>query len=295
MLKPLLTAVLLLGSVTPVLAGEAINERRPLNADATLSVKNLAGVIEVQAWARNEIQLSGWLGQDAEQLEISGDAKRLSIEARYPRKLRGSVEDTELRLQVPAGVTLQLEAVSADIRVSGVRGPIAASSVSGDVQMDVTSQHVTASTVSGNLKLRAPSAQTRLASISGDLEASGGVGTLSAETVSGELQISGGPYREVKIESVSGDLSLGLSLEEGATLSAETLSGDIEVRLPTLPNAKLTMKTFSGDLRNGFVAAPAAADADDKRHLEMPLGNGKGSIRLNSFSGDIQLDRANRR
>ena len=294
MLKPVLTAALLMTSAIPALAAEAINERRPLNADATVSVKNLAGVIEVQAWARSEIQISGWLGEDAEQLEISGDAKRLSIEARYPRKMRGGVEDTELRLQVPAGVALQLEAVSADIRVSGVRGPIAASSVSGDVQMDVASRQVSANTVSGDLKLRAPSAQTRLASVSGDLEASGGVGTLAAETVSGEMRISGGPYREVKVESVSGDLNLGLTLEEGATLSAETLSGAIDLRLPATPNAKLTMKTFSGDLHNGFAASPAG-DTGDRRQLDVPLGNGRGGIRLNSFSGDIQIDRADRR
>lgn len=278
-------AVALLVAGTAATAATPINERHPLNAGGRLSVKNLAGSIEVKAWDRNEVQLSGWLGEDVEKLEVSGDAASLAIEVRYPRKMRGGLEDTALQLQVPAGVVLDLEAVSADVRVSGMRGPIKASSVSGDVSLDVGSSKVEANSVSGNVKLRAPATETRLASVSGDLHADGLRGTLKAETVSGEVEISGGPYAELSAESVSGDLVLGVEVSDGANLSAETLSGDIVLRLPKSPNAKLTMKTFSGELRNGF--GPAVDE--DRRSYAHSYGGGKGVIRLNSFSGDIDI------
>ncbi len=284
MLKSLF-ALALLGTATVAAAGGAINERHPLNAGGQLSVKNLAGSIEVKAWDRNEVQLSGWLGEDVEKLEVSGDASRLSIEVRYPRKMRGGVEDTQLQLQVPVGVTLDLEAVSADVRVSGTRGPVKASSVSGDVSLDVGSARVEANSVSGNVKLRAPSTDTRLASVSGDLRADGTRGSLKAETVSGEVEISGGPFAQLGAESVSGDLVLGVNLDEGAALTAETLSGDIVLHLPKVPNARLVMKTFSGSLENRF--GPAVED--DRRSYDHALGAGKGSIKLNTFSGDIEV------
>lgn len=286
-----LAAAVALVLAAPLGAGEPINERRPLNGDATLSVKNLAGVIEVTAWDRKELQLTGTLGGNAEGLEITGDARQLSIETRYPRRTRGGPQDSELRLQVPAGVALELETVSADIRVSGTRGPVRASSVSGDVRLDVAAPRVDVSTVSGDLRLRAPSTRTTLASVSGDIAVRGPRGTLDAETVSGDLAIEGGPFRELKVESVSGDLMLGVSLDEGATLAAETLSGEIDLRLPAATSAALSMKTFSGELSNGF----GGDGSGDRRSADYRLGAGKGRIRLNSFSGDIAVGRSESR
>lgn len=279
-------ALLLLVASAASWAGTPINERRPLEADGRVEVKNLAGVIEVKAWDRKEVALSGSLGAQVEKLEISGDARRLSIEVRYPRRLRGNVEDTQLLLQVPAGAVLDLEAVSADIRVSGTRGAISAESVSGDVSLDVGSTSVEASTVSGNLKLRAPATRTTLSSVSGDLHASGGRGELRAETVSGDLEVSGGPFAQLALESVSGDLQLDVGLEDTAEVSAETLSGEIRLRLPATPDARVTMKTFSGELS----LSPGPGLGEDRRSHEHTYGRGRGRVQLNSFSGDIAVE-----
>lgn len=265
--------------------GTVINERRPLNVDARLVVKNLAGLIEVKSWNRAEVQLSGRLGDDVEKLEIKGDAKDLLIEVRYPHKMRGGVDDTDLHLMVPAGVSLDLEAVSADLRVSGIRGDLKAASVSGDLQLDVGSSRINASSVSGSVDLLAAATDVQLTSVSGDLRAKGLRGTLKAETVSGDVDIAGGPFSSVSAETVSGDVTLALSLGEAADLSAETLSGHLSLRLPQAPDARLIMKTFSGDLSNRF----DRSGDEDRRRYDRKLGNGKGTIRLNSFSGDIEV------
>lgn len=265
--------------------GTVINERRPLNMDARLAVKNLAGLIEVKAWDRAEVQLSGRLGVDVEKLEIKGDARDLLIEVRYPQKMRGGVDDTDLHLMVPAGVSLDLEAVSADLRVSGVRGDLKAASVSGDLKLDVSSTRINASSVSGSVDLSSAASDVQLTSVSGDLRAKGLRGMLKAETVSGDVEIAGGPFTSVSAETVSGDVALALSLGEAAELSAETLSGHLSLRLPQAPDARLIMKTFSGDLSNRF----DRSGDEDRRRYDRKLGNGKGSIKLNSFSGDIEV------
>ncbi|WP_169729248.1 DUF4097 family beta strand repeat-containing protein [Solimonas soli] len=268
--------------------GSPINETRPLANDGTVSVNNIAGSIVVHGWDRNEVAISGTLGADVEKLDISAEGKTLNINVRYPSRVRGSVDDTHLELRVPARAQLQLDAVSADISVAEMSGAIAAKSVSGDVRLDVGSGEINASTVSGDLTVRAPSFNTTLNSVSGDLRASGVRGTLKAETVSGELAVQGGSFRDVTLQSVSGDVNLDLSLDDAATLSAETLSGDIELHLPKAPNARLTMKTFSGALRNGF-----GDDRDDGeiRKVSTTLGSGRGNIDLHTFSGDIRLER----
>ncbi|WP_020650891.1 DUF4097 family beta strand repeat-containing protein [Solimonas variicoloris] len=286
---PMTLAAGLLLAAGPALArdGSPINETRALAADGQISVNNMAGTITVRGWDRNEVAISGTLGEDAEKLEIGGDAKNLSINVRYPGGTRGHVDQTYLELRVPARAGLRLDAVSADISVGSTSGPIAARSVSGDVQLNVGSGEVNASTVSGDLTVKAPSFKTTLNSVSGDLTASGVRGTLKAETVSGQLSIEGGAFRDVSLQSVSGDMSLDLSLEDAAKLSAETLSGDIDLRLPKTPSAQLTMKTFSGDLHNAFTGGDAGSDV---RKVSTTLGGGRGSIDLHTFSGDIRIE-----
>lgn len=275
-----------LALAAPAWAAKPIDEKRPLDADGRVAVNNLAGSIEVVAWDRNEVAISGELGEDVEELEISGTSKSLTVHVRYPRRKNGSVEETLLRLQVPKNASLDLEGVSADIRVSGTAGALSASSVSGDIEARVSSGEITLSTVSGDVVLDAPSARTELQSVSGDVEARGLRGTVKAETVSGDLSIDGGTFKSVAAESVSGDLRLmALELESGAELRAETLSGEIAVRLARAPDAQVTLKTFSGSLRSDF----GRAQGDDRRTFEQTLGSGKGRIELNSFSGDIYL------
>lgn len=273
----------LAGSRTP------INETHPLAADGKLSVSNTAGTIVVRGWDRNEVAITGTLGDDAEKLDISGDAKTLTVVVRYPSNLHGNIDETQLELRVPARTRLTVDAVSADVRVSDISGPVEAKSVSGDVELTVGSGEITASTVSGDLNVRAPAFKTSLNSVSGDLTASGLRGTLSADTVSGNLSLDGGTFRSLKLQSVSGDLDLKLGLESDAKLSAETLSGDIGLKLTTAPDAKLTMKTFSGDLHNGYASGHDDDDDEPRHNLSATLGGGHGSINLHSFSGDVEI------
>ena len=109
------------------LAATPINETRPLDARGHLSIENLKGRIDVRAWDRNEVKIEGSLGQGVEKLEISGDARRLSVKVKYPRSgglgfFSGSdkSEPSQLRLMVPLQVDLDIDAVSADIDVSGI-------------------------------------------------------------------------------------------------------------------------------------------------------------------------------
>ncbi|NKF23828.1 DUF4097 family beta strand repeat-containing protein [Solimonas marina] len=293
-------AALLAASISgAVYASTPIDETRPLAADGKLSVTNTAGSIVVKGWDRNEVKLSGKLGDDVEKLDISGDAQSLQVVVRYPKNHHGSIDDTELTLNVPTRATLDLNGVSADIKVNEVGGPLTAKSVSGDVTLAVSSAQIKASSVSGDVNVQgpsysadvhSPSFKTTLNSVSGDLKAKGLRGELTAETVSGNLSLQGGSFKTLKLQSVSGDLDLKLGLDKGAQLSAETLSGDIELRFDKTPDAKLTMKTFSGDLRNRY----SDDDNDDDRHsLSTTLGSGDGRIDLHSFSGDIEVGSQN--
>lgn len=262
--------------------GRPVDERRPLKADAEVSVTNIAGLIEVEAWDKNELHLTGTLSEEVEKLEISGSESRLKIEVKVPKRTR-NVHDTVLKLKVPAGVSLEAEGVSADIRVKGLRGNVEAESVSGDVRLDVASKRVEASSVSGDVTLTAPAEDTRIQSVSGDVTVHGARGELRGETVSGDLNVQAREVRRLDLESVSGDIELDLELAKGAEVSVETLSGEVELVLPALPDGVLQMETFSGRLESPWPPQPGASK-DYRRE-----GGGSGRVKLSSFSGDITL------
>jgi DUF4097 and DUF4098 domain-containing protein YvlB len=278
----LLAALLWCGLAAAADEGRPIDERRPLKPDARVSVHNVAGLIEVQAWDKNELHLTGTLADEVEELEITGDAASLDIEVRLPRHTRHT-GSSDLRLKVPAGTRLEAEAVSADVTVRGLKGEVQAQSVSGDVTLDVGSAKVKAESVSGDVEVRAPAASASVQSVSGDVTISAR-GAVHGESVSGDVEVHARDVRELSVNSVSGDLILDLELAKGADVEAETLSGNVELILPGPPDATLEMETFSGSLRSTFSPGPGRG-AKAYRHE----GSGRGRVELHSHSGDIEL------
>lgn len=288
---PLLHAGLLYAALASTVAhaGTPIDERHALKADGRVYIANVSGLIEVSAWDRPEVHISGELGEGAERLEVSGDASSLRIEVRMPRK-SSHAADTDLRVRVPAAAALSLEAVSADIVVQGIKGRLAASTVSGDLSLSVASAEVEASTVSGDLRLSGPAGNTVLNSISGDVSASGLSGELRLETVSGAVRVAGGAFTNLELKSISGDLDLDASLAPDARVVGETLSGQLHLRLPAATSATVALRSFSGEVQSRF-GGGHPGDDDRRERLEFKLGDGRARVDLSSFSGDIMVDK----
>lgn len=259
-----------------------VDERRPLNADARVTVRNVAGTIDVEAWDRSELHLTGRLAKEVEELAIEGDATTIDIEVKIPRGRRRNVDDTDLKLFVPAGVRMEAEAVSADVRMRGIAGDVEASSVSGNVTLDVGSRRVKAESVSGDVDVRAPAAEAEVQSVSGDVIVTAAT-RVRGESVSGDVHVRAVGVRELRVNTVSGDLELDLALAKDAEVEAESLSGDVIVSLPSAPEGRIELESFSGSLRTAFGDAPG----DAKRYRRE--GSGGGRVELNSHSGDVIL------
>lgn len=298
--KPLslmLVLGLALGAAAARAEGERpVDERRPLQADARVQVSNVAGLIEVEAWDRNELHLTGTLSEQVEKLEITGNESRLKIEVRMPKRTR-SVDDTLLRLKVPAGISLEASGVSADVDVRGIRGDVEASTVSGDVKLEVGSKNVEARSVSGDVTVQAPAAAvTRVESVSGDVLVRGVRGEVRGETVSGDVEVRAQTARSVRLQSVSGDLELEAELAADAEIEAESMSGDVRLRVPRLPDVRIDLETYSGEIERSellpdFQGRRSRGDDGHEGREYSRDGKGPGRIRLHSFSGDIAVQK----
>lgn len=300
---PLRTAaglVLLALHATPALGQEKIDERRPLAADATVLVENMQGSIVVTGSQREDILISGQLGKGARQLLIEGDEKRLKIKVDYPESGGGwrswwggaVIGDSDLRIELPRGVSLNASSVSASIEVEGVDGPrLELESVSGSLRASSASAEVEADSVSGDIILNLSSATlVDLESVSGDVELRGTVnGRIKAESVSGDLDLQPqGRLKDARISVVSGDVALDAVLDSGARAVINSLSGDVAVSLPKATSAALRIETFSGRIDSDAGKVEKEEYGPGAR-LSHRLGDGDGELRLESFSGNVRL------
>ena len=298
-LRPTLIALALCAcAASPMLlAATPIDQTRPLDARGKVEIDNLKGRIQVRAWNRNEVRITGSLGEGVEKLVIEGQGDHLLVRAQYPKQIgawRGDrTGPTDLQLQVPLRADLDIESVSADIDVDGVApGELSIDTVSGKVVVAAAPEHADITTVSGDLQATLNSGDVKVETVSGDARVSGRLkGQVHGETVSGRLSIdsNGENLRRLSTGTVSGDTSIAVGMVDGGEIKSQTVSGDIRLRLPRNVSARVNAQSFSGDL-----SAPGATVRKEEfgpgSSLDQRYGSGAGEIHLETFSGDAKVE-----
>ena len=281
----------LAGLALPALAATPIDETRPLDARGEVEVSNLKGSIEVRTWDRDEVRITGSLGEGVERLEIDDGGRKLSVRVRYPRNSRNT-EPTALVLEIPRQASLDVDSVAASIDVQGVAGDeLEIDSVSGTVVAVGAPRKASVESVSGDQRLNLNSRDVDVESVSGRITLRGRItGSIEAETVSGNIDLDtrGERLRKLEVNTVSGDASVRTGIADGGRFSFESVSGDVRLALPRDASTRVEAKTFSGD-----IDAPDASVVR-KRYgpgasMEHRYGGGSGSIEVETFSGDVRL------
>ncbi|MCF7221981.1 DUF4097 family beta strand repeat-containing protein [Marilutibacter chinensis] len=296
----LLALALFAGLALPLQAATPIDETRPLDPRGRVEIDNVKGSIDVRAWDRSEVRITGSLGEGVEKLEITGDRQYLSVKVKYPNRGSGlgfftgsdRSEPTDLVLMVPLRADLDIDSVSASVKVAGVApAELSIDSVSGDVDVAGAPDEIDVDSVSGDLRLVVNSRNVDVETVSGEIELRGRLSDeVSIETVSGDAQVQvvESALRRFSGASVSGDLSLRTALAGNGRIDLETVSGDVDLYLPRGLSAGVRGETFSGSLR-----APGA-DIQRPRHgpgasFEHRYGSGEGEVSIETFSGDATL------
>lgn len=329
MRAPFLAAVALLAAVWPAAAQRPIDQTVATAATGVVAVTNTAGSVRVSGWDREEIRVTGTLGEGAERLAISGDGGRTEIRVVLPRDgRRRNVHGSDLEIRLPRGKALAVNTTSADIAVSGVNGALTLRSTSGEVEVagspgEVTAgstsgdivfrggttarvrasttsgdvrvagtvrEHVNAESVSGDVEVTATTPEVRATAISGDVSLRGVSGRVSANTVSGNAVIRESRVQYGSFESVSGSLLFEGDLQRGAAFSISSHSGEIELRLPANVSSDFEIHTFSGDIVNELgPRAQRTGRYTPARELRFTAGSGGGLVTLKTFSGAVRL------
>jgi DUF4097 and DUF4098 domain-containing protein YvlB len=282
-----ISAVIMMLVSASALAGQSVDKSWDLDADATISIENVAGNIEIRGWDRNEAQLTGVLGDSVDELEINATSSSLQISV--VNRNQRNVDSTELKLMMPKGATIDASAVSADIDIIGLDNEkLSANSVSGDVDVKAASRRVSIETVSGDLEFSGDTSRISAETVSGDMNLSGIAGEIEATTVSGDMELQAGLVDSVKLETVSGDVTAAARVSGNGKLSAESMSGDVTIVLPASQDGLFRAQSFSGRISTDFGSVEQARHGPGS-HLKYLAGSNGAEVRVESFSGNIRL------
>ncbi len=270
-------------------AEKPVHEISAAAPNGTVEVVNIAGLIDVEGWDRAEVELTGTLADsiDKVEFEVIGDHTR--IEVKYPKNSKKSGH-ADLKVMVPSGSSVEVEAVSADVTVSRVLGELDLESVSGDVKVFGTPAGIEAASVSGDVIVEMAADQVELASVSGDILVREVRGELEAASVSGDISVESGLLSGGDFETVSGNITLEAALDRG-DLDMESMSGNLTLRVPHSTIADFEIETFSGSIDNRLTGDQSIRTSKHTpgSELEFSTGSGGPKVSISSFSGSVTI------
>ncbi len=282
----------LLGMIcTTSLVAAEINESMDADADGTVSVSNVAGSVEVQGWSRNQVEVTGELGDDVEELIFERDGDEIEIKVRTRR--RGSHDiDSDLVIKVPENSSLQVNTVSADIDVADVAGEQSLESVSGDIATEAHASDIDVNSVSGDLEVEGDdrAMRSRLSSVSGDIDTENLSGEIGVDSVSGDLVVASGVFERASLGTVNGDIVFQAQLLDNGRLDVETVNGSVDIEFAGEVSARFDIETFNGDIRNCFgPKAVRVSEYGPGYELKFTEGGGSGRVTIETLNGDLRM------
>jgi hypothetical protein len=238
---------------------------------AELEIKVPVGEIDVETVDGDESVITV---EGSERLvdltEVRQEGRRLVVELRgkKPFGITISIGDLSfgnggrlsVRARVPHGSDASVSTASADMNVRGQIRSLETKSASGDlVVRGEIERDATVKTVSGDAFLDRVGGSLRFQTVSGDLIARSVEHSVDGKSVSGDVRLESTREGNVSVQSVSGDIEVGVAPGTNLDVDAGSVSGDLASEVPLGsdpgtavgegPTLVVRGKTVSGDFR----------------------------------------------
>ena len=288
-----LTAIVLSALLAMPVAAEEVDRTLDAASDGHVKVSNISGSISVNGWSRNEVEVTGVLGRNVEELIFERDGDRITIKVKVPRNSGRGIE-SDLSIQVPENSSIDVGTVSADIEVEDVRGELKLNTVSGDIDTEGGESDISAGSVSGDVEIsgQRKDAETRANTVSGDVTLFRVSGTVAGESVSGDVIVDEGAFDRVGLNTVNGEILFHAELRNGGKLKAETVNGSVDLEFTDGVSGRFDVDTFNGDIDNCFGPKPERTSKYtpgwEWSHED---SDGDARVTVSTLNGDVTICR----
>lgn len=271
---------------------EDVSRKLEASPSGTVAIENMAGSVTVSGWSSNEVEVTGELGGEVEELVFERDGNVVNVHVRTRHKNYGRNVASELVVRVPERSTVKVGGVSTDIEIDGVRGSQRLKTVSGDVTSRAYQADVDIESVSGDIEINGDGdvARTQVNTVSGDIDVRGLAGEIDITSVSGDLSVTGGRWSRVSANTTSGDFDFAGELLGNGRFDLETINGDLDVAFDGDLSAEIDIETFNGEIDNCFGPDPSRTSRyAPGSELKFTHGDGSARVTIRTLNGDLKL------
>lgn len=209
-------------------------------------------------------------------------------------------------VHLPEGADVEVSTAAGDITADGAFGGATLNTASGGIRVTAVSGDLHANTASGDFSVVSVTGKAELASASGDIDCGTLEGRARIRTASGDVSVKVG-RSHVTVESASGDVRIG-EISDGCQVKTasgdqeleravsgrarlETMTGDVTVGVARGTMVEVDAETLSGSISSDIALgderpAPPAPDSAGADHDNAWL-----ELRARTVSGDLTIKR----
>lgn len=201
-------------------------------------------------------------------VEFDGNVLTIAFRGKTPFGIVISIGDfsfgngskLRIRAQVPHASSARLSTASADMNLRGRLRSLETKTASGDLVLSgEVEDDATLKTVSGDVRIDRVGGDLKLTTVSGDANVRSIGGSVEGKTVSGDVRLESVHEGRVTLQSVSGDIAVGVAAGTNLDVDAGSVSGDLSSEVPLGsdaasaagdgPTLVVRGKSVSGDFR----------------------------------------------
>lgn len=244
-----------------------------------VTVQNATGRIQVRAWDRQEVMITGQRGSANVEVDTEQVGNRIEIVTRgtsantNPGVLRADYE-----ISVPVESELQVRSDSGNVTVD---------SVHGDMSFDTVAADLALQDVEGYLMVK---------SIGGSTTCTRCAGRLEATSISGNFQLLQPMMDNVHVQTSSGNILFDGSFMNRGIYVLKNYSGTIEVRFSSSDSFDVRATSLYGNVLNQAPVVPdrhnmPAPRSNYAKSLFGTMNDGRAKVELSSFNGTIKISK----
>jgi DUF4097 and DUF4098 domain-containing protein YvlB len=307
-LKPVMTAIALIGFVMPATRGIAneyssvIEQERRVERGSRIAVGNEFGDIRIDGSDRNT------LAAVATDLNSSQPVPVSITEASSENKKVFTVNPVESGRGDRQKINILLEVkVPHDVELAPIylrRGNISINNVDGGVNVRTDDGNISAQRIgssgggfveatagSGNVDLSNINGDVRIVAISASITVQCVKGDVAARVSSGQIEVSNSDG-DVELNVSSGSASFTGPIHSERRYRLKTLSGNVFMDIPDTVGFTAVLSAYSGQIEDDDFQFPNDSQtppSKTNRRLVGKYGDGGARIELDSFSGRVRL------
>ena len=238
-----------------------------------------------------EVVAVGRRGQDAiDEIEVTMEERlgRYVVKVEQKDRFRwGPIQitwggDFECRISCPPGSDLELSGGSTDIRADGELGEVSIRTASGNTKLDTVLRDLQVKSASGDIDVATALANASLVTVSGDVMLARADASLTARSVSGDVTV-GASAGELGVSTTSGDIDV--KAVSGGDVRVQTVSGDVRLGIPRGTRTWIDAASVSGRLESELGLEDQEPVAEESSAPVVP-------VHVKTVSGDVSVVRA---